>query len=252
MTMRRILCGAASVALAFLVTAAHAHAGERPHGVVELFTSQGCNSCPPADAVLEHLSKRGDVIALGYHVDYWDYRGWRDTLATSANTARQNEYRRSFDAHSVYTPQAVINGRVHVNGAEGNAVETALAEMHRDGKGLSVDLDVRVEGDTLVIETGAAAGPVRKAHLRLVYLALSQSIEIAKGENRGKQVRYVNPVLETQAAGMWHGKPARFELPASEIAKKGPGGCAILLQEVKRGGLPGPILGAAYVPVPGS
>ena len=83
---------------------------KKPAGVVELFTSQGCSSCPPADAILEDLAKKGDVVALAYHVDYWDYLGWQDTLASPDNTARQYEYAKAFGVRSVYTPQAVING----------------------------------------------------------------------------------------------------------------------------------------------
>ena len=95
-------------------------AGEvkKPAGVVELFTSQGCSSCPPADEIFGELARKGDVIALAYHVDYWDYLGWQDTLATQDNTARQYDYAKTFGARSVYTPQAVINGRTHVNGVE--------------------------------------------------------------------------------------------------------------------------------------
>ena len=95
---------------------------KKPSGVVELFTSQGCSSCPPADAVLAELAEAGDVVALGYHVDYWDYLGWKDTLGSPENTARQYEYGKSFGDRSVYTPQAVINGRTHVNGAKREAV----------------------------------------------------------------------------------------------------------------------------------
>ena len=93
-----------------------------PLGVVELFTSQGCNSCPPADAVLAKLAKRGDVVALGYHIDYWDYLGWRDTLASPAFTARQNAYRKTLGTTDVYTPQAVLNGRMDINGADGKRI----------------------------------------------------------------------------------------------------------------------------------
>jgi hypothetical protein len=201
-------------------------AGDRPYGVVELFTSQGCNSCPPADAVLSELSKRGDVVTLGYHVNYWDYLGWRDTLATAESTARQYEYRKSFDARSVYTPQAVVNGRLHVNGAKRH------------------DVDIEKRGDSVLISAGPGAAG-QKAHVMIVYYDHAKSVDIGKGENGGRQIRYVNPVTEVQAAGMWHGDKATFELPASEIAKKGPGGCAVLLQAVGKDGAPGAILGAA-------
>ena len=99
-------------------------------GVVELFTSQGCNSCPPADAALAKLAARGDVVALGYHVDYWDYLGWSDTLGSKANTERQYAYARGLNRRGVYTPQAVINGRAHTNGGRyGEIVSTMRQDM---------------------------------------------------------------------------------------------------------------------------
>ena len=91
---------------------------ETPAGVVELFTSQGCSSCPPADKALETLAREGKVVALAYHVDYWNYLGWADTMASKENTERQYAYARMFGRSGVYTPQAVINGRDHRNGAD--------------------------------------------------------------------------------------------------------------------------------------
>src|SRR5690606_18761221 len=99
-----------------LSSASAAEPVKRPKGVVELFTSQGCNSCPPAAEYLSQLALEGDVVALSYHVDYWDYLGWRDTLANADNTQRQQQYNRAFGTRSVYTPQAIVNGRQEVNG----------------------------------------------------------------------------------------------------------------------------------------
>ena len=99
--------------------------------MVELFTSQGCSSCPPADALFAELAAKEDLVALAYHVDYWDYLGWQDTLSRKENTERQYDYMRAFGSRSVYTPQAVINGRVHVNGASRGEVDGALARMAR-------------------------------------------------------------------------------------------------------------------------
>lgn len=222
-------------------------AGDQPYGVVELFTSQGCNSCPPADDNLAALSKRGDVITLGYHVTYWDYLGWRDTLATPENTDRQNEYKQSFQSRSVYTPQAVVNGRVHVNGAQRQAVEGALSSLSMNGDGMDVDVHVERRGDMVVITAGDDADN-RQAHVTLVYYDEPKSIEVDAGENGGRRIFYVNPVTRFQIAGMWHGKSKQFELPASEFAKNGAGGCAVLLQSVAKNGGPGPILGAANLP----
>jgi len=217
----------------------------KPKGVVELFTSQGCNSCPPADAVLAELAERGDVVALGYHVDYWDYLGWKDTLATPENTERQKLYVQAFGKREVYTPQAVINGRIHVKGGKRGAVKAAVSELERTGSGMSVDINVTRTTESVVIDAAGVPGGKGDAHLVLVHFDPMKSVKIERGENKDRTLSYANPVTKVQTAGMWHGKAARFELPRSEIDKKG--GCAILLQQVNKDGLPGPILGAAVV-----
>jgi len=238
------LAGFAVAAIAG-VPSAEARDAKRPLGVVELFTSQGCSSCPPADAVLGELASRGDVIALAYHVDYWDYLGWSDTLGSADNTTRQYDYGKAFGVRSVYTPQAVINGRVHVNGADKAAVTADLDRLAGRGDGMTVDLQVSRVGDSFMIDAGAAASAYDTAHLVLVYFDAGTPVLIERGENSGNTITYWNAVSGVQTAGMWHGKAARFELPASEIEKKG--GCAALLQAVDKDGLPGPILGAAIV-----
>ena len=223
-------------------------AGEakKPAGVVELFTSQGCSSCPPADAILGDLVKKGDVIALAYHVDYWDYLGWQDTLATPDNTARQYEYAKAFGVRSVYTPQAVINGRTHVNGSSRSEISTTLGQFAKSGEGLSVDLKVMRAGDSVVIDAGEGADQ-QEGQIVLVYYDPAKPVLIDRGENRGETITYWNSVTDIQTAGVWHGAAARYEFPASEIAKKGAGGCAVLLQSTGKDGLPGPILGAALI-----
>lgn len=217
---------------------------QKPAGVVELFTSQGCSSCPPADAVLDELARAGAVIALGYHVDYWDYLGWKDTLGRPENTERQYQYGKSFGSRSVYTPQAVINGRVHVNGARRGDVLDTLAKFQKAG-GFPVGIAISHAGGSVIIETDAAPGGEGNAHLVLVFFDPMRPVVIQRGENKGKTITYANPVTDIQAAGMWHGKATRFEFPQSEISRKG--GCAVLLQSVNSDGLPGPILGAAIV-----
>lgn len=244
----------AALALALSVCAGASAAAEieKPLGVVELFTSQGCNSCPPADRLFTELAGKADIVALAYHVDYWDYLGWRDTLSRKENTERQYDYMRAFDARSVYTPQAVINGRTHVNGASRTAVDGTLAKLRQSGEGMQIAIKVTRDGDGVVIEAGAAPNaPNSKpamAHVVIVYFDPPQTIEIGKGENGGRQMTYWNAVTSIQTAGMWHGKAQRYELPASEVTKKG--GCAVLLQSVEKDGLPGPIIGAAFVTRP--
>ncbi len=245
----------AAFALALSVLAGNGLAGQterpeadKPLGVVELFTSQGCNSCPPADAFFAELAAKEDIVALAYHVDYWDYLGWQDTLGRKENTERQYDYMRAFGSRSVYTPQAVINGRSHVNGASRKEVDGALARMERSGEGMRVGIKVSRTSDRVMIDAGDAGNGPADAHVVIVYFDPPQAINIGKGENSGRKMTYWNAVTSIQTAGMWHGKAQRYELPMSEISKKG--GCAVLLQSVGKDGLPGPILGAAFVHKP--
>lgn len=221
---------------------------DRPLGVVELFTSQGCSSCPPADAYFAELAGKEDIVALAYHVDYWDYLGWQDTLGRKENTERQYDYMRAFGSRSVYTPQAVINGRVHVNGAKRGEVDGALARMSRSGEGMHVPVKVSRTSDRVIIDAGDAGTGPSDAHVVIVYFDAPRTVKIAQGENSGRSMTYWNAVTGIQTAGMWHGKSQRYELPMSEIIKKG--GCAVLLQSVGKDGMPGPILGAAFIHKP--
>lgn len=228
--------------IATVVTVAHAE----PRAVLELFTSQGCSSCPAADKLLGELAKDPSVVAMSLSIDYWDYLGWKDTLGRPESTQRQKLYGKAFGKREVYTPQAVINGRVHVKGGKREAVMGALTEMENNGDGLSVDINVTRTGESVTIDAAAAPSGKGDAHLVLVHFDPMKPVTIERGENKGKTITYANPVTSVQTAGMWHGKAARFELPRSEVNKDG--GCAILLQQVNKQGLPGPILGAAVVP----
>lgn len=241
---------AAATAFAGLVYGSAA-AGEikRPLGVVELFTSQGCNSCPLADTIFADLVKRGDLVALAYHVDYWDYLGWRDTLASPDNTQRQYDYAKSFGVHSVYTPQAVINGRADVRGSSRIDITDMLDKFAGSDRGMSVDIKVMRAGDSIVIDAGEGTGD-DQAQVVLVHFNPAQPVAIERGENTGKTITYWNAVTAVQTVGMWHGAAARYEFPASEMVKKGAGGCAVLLQAKGTDGLPGPILGAALIDAP--
>ena len=218
---RRLLLRLAAAAA--LICAVPSFAGDilKPKGVVELFTSQGCNSCPPADAVLAELAQRGDVVALGYHVDYWDYLGWKDTLGSPENTERQKHYGQAFGKREVYTPQAVINGRIHVKGGKREAVAGALTDLENRGEGLSVDINVTRSGESVMIDAAAAPGEKGDAHLVLVHFDKMKPVTIERGENKGRTITYANPVTRVQTAGMWHGKAQRFELPRKRDQQEG-------------------------------
>lgn len=216
-------------------------------GVVELFTSQGCSSCPPADAVLAELAGRDNVVALAYHVDYWDYLGWKDMLGSADNTARQRAYAGTLGNASIYTPQAIVNGRRDVNGARAKGVLAAIDGMAGTRDGLTVDVSILDTGETLVIEAGdAPAGAPAGAHVVLVDFKPRQTVAIHAGENRGQTLEYRNVVNRIHVIGLWDGRARRFELPKSELLPEG-NGCAVLLQAVDGDGRPGAILGAALI-----
>ncbi len=247
------ICLAAFAAVASLA-ALPAAAGEanRPLGVVELFTSQGCSSCPPADAVFASFAERRDLIALSFHVDYWDYLGWRDTLASPANTARQQGYGKAFGTQSVYTPQAVINGRTHMSGAKSDDIAGTFAALDAEGEGMRIDVSASSSGESIMIDIGDGFTAHQKAHVLIAYFDDERSVQIERGENRGKTLVYRNAVTSLQSVGMWHGRATQLEVPVADPARAAAGGCAILLQKVSKDGKPGPILGATRLVIPQS
>lgn len=213
-------------------------------GVVELFTSQGCSSCPPADAELARLAEQDDVLALSYHVDYWNYLGWADTLSSKANTERQYGYAKTFHRNGVYTPQAVINGQDHVNGADGPAVSKMLEKLSSNGSGLTVEVSAIMNADELRISIGAGEG---KADIVAVYFDDTSTVEIKRGENTGRTITYRHSVRDMETVGMWNGHKVNLKLPGSVISAHPGRRCAILLQEVGKDGSPGRILGATEI-----
>ena len=242
--MNRIL-SALAVAVLFVLPA---HAGgadtDRPKGVVELFTSQACSSCPPADAVLGRLVHEGDVIALAYHVDYWNYLGWRDTFSSRKFTERQYGYARTLGRKNVYTPQAVIDGRDHAVGSDQRAIEHKLDAFAASGNGLSVPVTTRQSDGKITISVGKGTG---SANLLLVYFDNKSTVAIPRGENQGRTVTYWHVVRDVQTVGMWDGKAMQVALPAPVLKRSTSGGCAILLQRVAGDNSPGAIIGATVV-----
>lgn len=233
-----------------LATVAYANEPvEKPAGVVELFTSQGCASCPPADALLEKLADEGAVVALAFHVNYWDYLGWRDTLGSEQNTERQNAYRLALGTNGIYTPQMIINGREHVIGSEAAKVRGRIAAMQGTPKGLTVPVNMESrDPDRLIIKLGAGEKKDNPVHVLVVYFEGEKTITIDKGENTGKTVTYANVVRAVETVGMWDGKEQQIDIPLSALAIKKAAGCAVLLQEMLGEGRPGPIIGASIMP----
>jgi hypothetical protein len=215
-----------------------------PKGVVELFTAQGCSSCPPADAAFRKLVNQGDVIALAYHVDYWNYLGWADTLSSKENTERQYGYAKTMGRSNVYTPQAIVNGRGHLAGADLNGINSQINTYSSEGNGLTVPISAAMRGDELEIKIGAGQG---KANVVMVYFDKEKTIDVEKGENSGQKISYLHSVTNVETVGMWDGKATSLTLPASVLQRPQLEGCAILLQSATADGDPAAILGATVV-----
>jgi len=199
--------------------------------VVELFTSQGCSSCPPADEILGRLKLRDDVIALTFPVDYWDYLGWKDTLASPAYSKRQRDYARARGDRQVYTPQMVINGRIHVVGNQQSAVERGIKTVASDE---NIKLTMQADGDAIrvsaKIDSAAKSTSSGKATLWLVLFKGAETVKIGRGENSGNTIVYSNVVRQMTPIGMWEGKPVNITLPKSQFIAAGYDGCVVLLQ----------------------
>lgn len=215
--------------------------------VLELFTSQGCSSCPPADALLADFIGRDGVIALSLPVDYWNYLGWEDTLAKHAHTERQRAYALARGDAEVYTPQMVIGGYLHAVGSDRAAIEAAIAAAQVRPQ---VPVAVSTYGSAVHIEVGNALpeGPTWGTVWVVLYDA-EETVEIARGENAGRTVTYRNVVIDMHRLTMWRGEAIRVELPIAEMRDAQADGCVILIQE-ERSGIPGPIVGAAIYPTP--
>lgn len=237
----RIAALAATVALFPVLTSA---AADRPRAVIELFTSQGCSSCPAADKVLGDYAVKGDVLALSYHVDYWNYLGWKDTFSKAEFTERQQRYAQSFDRRGVYTPQVVVNGRDHVVGSRKRDIENLISTYATDGNDLSVPVNTEINGDNLRVTTEAATG---NATLWIVYFDKRKNVKIERGENKGRSITYHNVVRDVSMLGMMKQGKLDVTLPLAEMKRKGYDACALLLQQTTLADTPGPIVGAALV-----
>jgi len=203
--------------------------------VVELFTSQGCSSCPPADAFLGELAKRADVVALGFHITYWDGAQWRDPLSLRAATERQTAYDKRLTGGQVYTPQMVIDGTEDAIGSDKSAVLAAISKAHPTAL---APVTLAADGKSVTIGVGAAP---EGAAVLLVRYALARSTRVKGGENAGRAATDVNGVTALSTLGAWDGKTVTFP-----IEPPGDGeGLAVLVQAPN-----GRIYGAASTQTP--
>jgi hypothetical protein len=219
------------LAALLLMTFATPALAQRPI-VVELFTSQGCSSCPPADALLTELARRPDVLPLAFHVTYWNNLGWRDPFSLDQATARQRAYQGLLGTETIYTPQMIVDGRTDVIGSDRAGVRAALAAA-RPGDGVALTASRTKEG--LRIGVGAGAGA---ATLLVIGFDPQHRTAIARGENAGRRLTESNIVRALSAVAAWQGAPLSLTAPVPAGAR-----AAVILQARD-----GRILGAALVP----
>jgi hypothetical protein len=222
-----------------------AQEGPATLSVVELFTSQGCSVCPPADALLKSYAERSDVVALSLPVDYWDYLGWTDTFANRKFAGRQRAYAKARGDGVIYTPQVVVNGVTQVVGTQRGEIDRAIERTTKTFAAARVPLRVWTDNETVTIQAGPAADPTTSS-TGTVWLAVVQpqaEVEIRHGENRGRKLTYYNVVRELTPVGMWSGQQTRIQLQHGAIGRSNNERCAVLLQE----GTTGRIIGAAWM-----
>jgi hypothetical protein len=225
--------GGAFVLGAFLFGGNAMAGGTREPILIELFTSQGCSSCPAADAFLGELQGRRDVVAISFNIDYWDYIGWRDTLASRENTLRQQAYARALSSHQVYTPEMVIDGRDNV---PGNQRDKAL-KMIESFKAADVDqrIPVALRAAGGEVEIAIGAGPKREATVWMAHTLSAKQVNIASGENRGRVVTYHNVVRSFAAVGKYAGEPISLRLPAQGQPGENTDGVVVWVQTGEMG-----------------
>jgi hypothetical protein len=232
----------------FLVTGVvTAQAGE-PRAVLELFTSQGCSSCPPADRLVGQLANDSSIIALSVPIDYWDYLGWRDTLANPAHSARQRAYARARGDGQIYTPQIVVNGSADALGSDQPAIERAIVQTDRRTGVMSLPVIVAVSNGTLNVTVSDADKAPAAAEVWLCPLAKAVPVAIGRGENRGRTVTYHNVVRNWLKLGTLSAAQSSWNVPVAQIKAEGIDAAAVVVQEGSHD-KPGIILGAALTDI---
>jgi hypothetical protein len=221
---------------------AQAEAGVKRPLVVELFTSQGCSSCPPADALLGKLAERKDILTLSLPITYWDMLGWKDTLASEANTRRQKGYAAALGRGGIYTPQMIIDGATDVVGSREAQVEAAIAARTGDMRSVPVALSETPEGLHISIGAGSTKNGA-DATVWLFHILSHTWVHITAGENQGRNLSYRNSVRDVRAIGIWKGQPISLDLPRSDPLGSSYDAVAVVLQD---GGY-GRIIGAAVL-----
>jgi hypothetical protein len=241
--MKRAVLSALVAAVAAFATVVPA--GAEPRAVIELFTSQGCSSCPPADRLLGELAHDPSLVTMSLPIDYWDYIGWKDTLAKPRHTARQRFYARARGDGEVFTPQVVINGKIHAVGNDKTAIEEAIAESRREGATLSVPVTLATADGKLNVSIAAAA---EKAGGEVWLCALGTAVPVAigRGENSGHTITYHNVVRRWLKLGDFTGAARTFSVPLTDLESAD---AAAVIVQAGTADRPGTMLGAALAAV---
>lgn len=206
--------------------------------VVELFTSQGCSSCPPADALLTQLADDPGIIALALHVDYWDYLGWKDSFGSPAHTSRQRGYAKSSGARSIFTPQMVIQGQDIEFGHDAGAIASSIAARRENPS--PVGLDIGKDGAGVIISVTPRHPPVGQSDVSVIRYIPSAPVDIGSGENGGKRIEYTNVVTDWTTIGRWDGESEE----TFEVEDIGEDPVAVIVQRSHYG----PVVAAATYP----
>lgn len=211
----------ATLLLAVPLLSPSLHAAETRPILVELFTSQGCNSCPPADALLGELSRRPDLLALAFHVDYWDRLGWRDPFSSAEATRRQRDYARRLGEAQIYTPELVVDGRAALVGSDRQAVTAALAAARP-----TAPISIEADGPGAV-RIGAGTG---KGEVLLARYIRRAETRVASGENGGRTLVEYNVVRSLERLGEWDGRPISLTARLAGTDGTGADGIAVFIQ----------------------
>jgi hypothetical protein len=244
--LRRRLAFASLVA-GFLI-AGFDFASAAPRALLELFTSQGCSSCPPADKLLGEFAADPTVVALSLPIDIWDYLGWKDTLALPGHSARQRAYAELRGDRQVYTPQMVVNGSMHALGSDRAEIERVIAQTDRNPAIMSVPVLLSVADGVLTVTVKAAAGQQAGGEVWLCPLSTAIVVAIGRGENRGRTLTYHNVVRAWRKLGDFAGTVSSWTVPLAEIENGEIDAAAVLVQAGTHD-KPGIVLGAALIPI---
>lgn len=240
---------AIALSAAFVCTASLTASAGETRAVIELFTSQGCSSCPPADKLLAQLSRDPSLITMSLAVDYWDYLGWKDTLALHGHSNRERGYAEARGDREVFTPQVVVNGLVDVLGSDKTAIEAAIEKTRHTGKPLEVPVTMTVADGKVTVNVPEATDAQRSAEVWLCPITHKITVAVERGENKDRKLTYTNVVRSWVRLGDWKGKAQSYSIPLAELPNANYGlkdidEVSVLVQS-GMAAKPGVILGAA-------